>query len=969
MGCGGFRANDSAMASQRSSDVCITSTNSLESTQDLAYFYSVWISKVCAELDCSVAMGRPHSIASKLRPGAADWRALNLLISTCRAVVCIVNVTRLGEWPPPGYTCEVSWAKEAGVPVVPFYDGDLYGWKDVCEWKSELPSLFHSGFGPVKYCRNRHERVKENLGAIIRDAIKSISGGQEGAAKESENDVTLLEGLSKSERGLLSKRRESLESRKKAAEKMGETRGLQRVDYERAGIVRKKLERTDSLRDINVEVALDMLAKRGSQGVDNTGSNDSSTGVVKPAILRQSSSAHVKHEPLPRWAQPSKGILKSNAKKLSNGQPTSVANAPPDRCLRLADPQTETENLNPEDRRYAFAVQQLQQHLDGLQAEDVHELMTVIHCLQNGLEEYSLITRSLRVIKAFLEQHPSLCARAAEQGVVQSITAAIMRHKDLDVSVIGSGCLVTLLDCGASSEALQAVGTLCVGSLARAKGAEVIANAMTVFQTCEKIQENGCMVFGLMCQNADDNKVSDGYKAGTKQESNVVLRSQARRMVVKCGGADLCVKTLRRFPANERLQVGGSMALGRIGLTASVYPSKRAAKDGGAIGAIVAAMVRHPRSADVQRWGCSACRCLSSNSPDSKVQIGARGGVQAICAAVKHFGASDHHVVSEGLGGLCHLASKQQENKKLIFDNGGIELAVAVLRAENPKIEIVMAGCGLLHNLACDEQLKRHIVKSGGRELAEMFMKNSTDKAVKNLARVLQRTLAPPSEVENDPFGGLFTTRQAGCSFARATSKRERKKAQAALQGVRGGEEDKDADLEQAPYPRQRIADTDDRSESGDSARSNASTASSAHSSYSGSGRRRPGQGKSTASSSRRFADCWDDEHETSKTNPDPRFLVSVPAPRRSRVGDSTRLAKDATLSNGHVPQSGPEPHAEHSSGSRVNEGAASDWSDAESHLSIEANDAFSEQDLTNDCEQNRKILVRRRSFAGANQV
>merc|ERR1740138_1303162 len=91
-----------------------------------------------------------------------------------RVVVCIVNHPKEGEFPPPGYSSEITWAAECHIPIVPFYDADRFCWKDVCNWKVDMPQIFRSGFNPVRYHRQAHEQAKKQLSSTIRQALAEL---------------------------------------------------------------------------------------------------------------------------------------------------------------------------------------------------------------------------------------------------------------------------------------------------------------------------------------------------------------------------------------------------------------------------------------------------------------------------------------------------------------------------------------------------------------------------------------------------------------------------------------------------------------------------------------------------------------------------------------------------------------------------------------------------------------------------
>lgn len=962
MGCSGSVHTAEGPRAAKTSDVCITCTNPVQSSEDFAAFFGVWIMKTCAELRLSCTNGRPLLGARDARPGSREEQALRAAVLGCRVVVCIVNIPPTGPWPPPGYSSELAWAAENFIPVVPFYDGDRYSWKEVCKWKVDLPALFRSGLGPIMYHRKQHEQAKVQLSEALKRGLKvsrkaaaaAVGDGGESSDAESIGPPLRMDELSLAERKLMRGEKPPERPKEEAEDGM---LGLQRSDFERAGLVRRQLERTNSLRDINVETALALLAKRSAVRQESSpeaaGREDLGDDVLAAREggcrleflpgFGPDNQTFLLRGPCHRVLRPVKGILKKKQDKREPREPLKVRQAEReefvmDKRLRLAPVDTE-------ERRHAFAVQQLQQHLDSLQADDVHEFMTIQRCLQDGVKELGLVLRALRLIKAFLELHLSLHPRAIQQGLVPALVAAMRAHTDVDVAVTCSASLAALLQGAAEAagtEASEEAGGSAVDSAAKSGAPEVVSNAMRTFPACEMLQEHGCRSFGFMCQTSEDNKVSAGYKKGKKQESNIMLRSQARRLVARYGGVAVALVAMQKFPSNGRLQAGGCMVLGRIS-GANLHEHHRRNKDGGGvIGAVVAALARHPRDREVQRWGCSALRHFSSNSQENKSFIAKRGGVEVLCTAVRQFRTADGFVVSAALGTLCHLASKHPANKQLIYEAGAMDLVIAALGGK-PEAELAIAGCGLLHNLACDEALKREIVKLGGRELAERLVASDAQ-AVRNLARVLQRTLAPPQEATDDPFGSIFATRTPGAAAQRPTSRRGRKKAKAALNGLGKDEAESEEERDRSGAT---CSTNDAVSDAGESV---ASSSASGGSSYSAGGRRRPGKARESSGKGR-FGKVWGEEGAsaagTDVAAASAGLGAAVPRPRPPpqpppRPGD------------------GPDDTTGHAGSGDVASAIISELSDAESYLSLEANSCFGDSDVANELQQLSRVRVRR---------
>eukprot|EP00927_Polykrikos_kofoidii_P046139 TRINITY_DN40335_c0_g2_i1.p1 TRINITY_DN40335_c0_g2~~TRINITY_DN40335_c0_g2_i1.p1 ORF type:complete len:766 (-),score=158.69 TRINITY_DN40335_c0_g2_i1:50-2059(-) len=538
----------------------------------------------------------------------------------------------------------------------------------------------------------------------------------------------------------------------------------------------------------------------------------------------------------------------------------------------------------------------------------------------------------------------------------------------------------------ASVDAAAAEGDMamdCVSLVAKSGGLEVVTGCMRRFPTSERLQQCGCKCLGLLARGTGCNRVSADYKKGRKAESAVMLRGQARRLIARYSGVPLLLEAMRRFPANAPLQAAGCMAMGQLG--SSELRIRRHAAKGGVVSSVIKAMVRHSKDVDVQRYACAALRQLASNAQDSKDRIAELGGIERLCEVGHRYSTSgDGRITAEALGALCHLASKHPANKKRMFDADSLKLVMLALAAEpEPKIEIAMAGCGLLHNMACDNEIKCHIVNMGGREAAER-LENHSASPVRSLARLLGKTLAPQLEKEGDAFSNIFAARTPGMAGARrVASKRGRKHAKAAILAVgedidevevtvspeerrtrRNGKESRKGEDKMKGIHKKRAADDDgDMSESNGSDASDAS--SSAGSAASGSstwsarsqeGHRRP-QGrhrarpKSQLGSARRFGKEWDEEAGGK---------ISSGLSRQAEVTWDNVAAATPGLSpkNGNACAASAKT-SEDDEAEDARSACSSDFSDTASQLSIEANECLERGDLAGALAELQLVKVR----------
>lgn len=814
-------------------DVCVTCMSPVLAPDDFAGFFGDWIMKACAEMKLTCISSRPQLGPELPKAGSRLEQQLRQAVITSKVAVCIMNMTKGCEMPPPGYKAEVTWAEQRSIPVVPFYDADRYDWKEAAAWKVELPAAYRWGLGPVRYRRTAHDEAKEQLRAALRSALQDLefrvsaeaaersergrlaaaaqtlaAGGVEGGAlgELSRAEMRLRDSTSQD----MARRR--AESAADEADLEENALGLDRSDFERAGLVQQKLERTNSMRDINLDSALAILARGAGQQRDPLAAREGGCRLQLIAGNEEVSAELLQgNEPKHRLLAPVQGILRKAKSAVSkSAMPQSAV-----KQLRLSP-----EAL--EERRFRFSVQLLRTHLDGLRSDDVHELITVLKCLQGDQE---LVMRSLRLLKAFLEAHMILHDRALQQGMVQSVVAVMRQTPEVDVLTLGVACLSSVLHgaaqrgllgpealgfCGASQLQAAPAQEDLVTSISRSGGVIAILDGMQRFPACEGLQDRGCLCLALLTAGTEDNKVSADYTKGKHQESSVLLRSQSRRLVVRQGGLELLLNAMQRFQRNLLLQRSAAMAVGQL---STELRTKESNMENKALQLLMQAMRKHKRDAVVPRYVAAALRQFATHSVDMKTLIAQCGGIEELQelaqrglqeAMPPHGDLQRRAAATEAIGALCHLASKHPENKLRIFDAGCLELAFQALGlpqrsaaeaaeatpdataadaanggdggdAAALEAEMAMAACGLLHNMSVDAAIRSHVVKLGGREAAQLLSRHP-ESAVRNLAKLLAKTLKPREEASGDPFQALFAQRTPGLAAPRRVASKKGRK-------------------------------------------------------------------------------------------------------------------------------------------------------------------------------------------------
>jgi hypothetical protein len=88
------------------------------------------------------------------------------LIADVRASRCLVTVVDTETFNSPWVLLENTTAVEAGIPIVPFYDGEAFQWNDISFWVAKHPSFFK--IPAVQYNKGYHKQAKALLIAKAR---------------------------------------------------------------------------------------------------------------------------------------------------------------------------------------------------------------------------------------------------------------------------------------------------------------------------------------------------------------------------------------------------------------------------------------------------------------------------------------------------------------------------------------------------------------------------------------------------------------------------------------------------------------------------------------------------------------------------------------------------------------------------------------------------------------------------------
>ena len=131
------------------------------------------------------------------------------VLSSAVIVTVLDPATYDSEW----VRKEHEWAEAAGIPIVPFYDADLYKWKDLSHWVSKYPAWFRTP--AVEYHRAFHRNAKAKLvervsgekagGEAAADADTPSAAAEASRGGGAERKISVVESVAASWRALASR--------------------------------------------------------------------------------------------------------------------------------------------------------------------------------------------------------------------------------------------------------------------------------------------------------------------------------------------------------------------------------------------------------------------------------------------------------------------------------------------------------------------------------------------------------------------------------------------------------------------------------------------------------------------------------------------------------------------------------------------------------------------------------------------
>lgn len=751
----------------------------------ISEFYAGWAAEVCSNLSMAVFIDKTN--LGRLM----DETKLMTQVAGSRCLVAVVNGSSLTD--PHGMQQELWWAHLAGVPIVPFYDGDRHAPEAFASWQRDFPHAFKRR--PVVYQRQKHFQAKDALVSAVHDALleayagelpellaevlekhaekqkrrekrvkkraqqaKRLSGsseqpvGSEDASKKDDNDK---EQSAWGKRNSDKRKRFAGEApldeagdgakKKSSGKRASFSEDVSQPEDEGSDVPTAPADKRFRFRDEEAPAAPPdeggvARLLRGIRDPLGRREQEQRTAMLEGRGMEEEG----KFEPRGRDAKPVRGILKGR----------SVEPPAPKRVMTRATI----------DASMQAGIDRLLDYLKSVGADDAAQLPTVLRVMKLTMPSEEVVTRSLQVVFEFVQDSDRGRRNVAKNSGIENIVEAMGMHgASMDVQTYGCGCLYAL-SCFRPDNPQKDNNSAVI---AHSGGIGRLTEAMATFSTCREIQQWGVGALRHLAVEIGTNRreVSD------VGEIKLTMRGINKRMIAKLGGIELVVQAMLKFPDEAELQENGCAAL--CNLASNRQETKVRAARAGSIRAAVNAMRMLPGELELQSLACALLRSLALGVPENKVAIVAQGGVRQLCAAIAQ-NRSDSEICVQATAALCNLTSHVAENKRAICDAGGLELAIGAMRNLPSDAELQQQGLVLLHNLAIDPVLRNIVITAGGAEIAAAAAQHENE-SVRPLGQMLLRQLgAAPADAGDggdedggadvsgaNDLGALFAPRRA----------------------------------------------------------------------------------------------------------------------------------------------------------------------------------------------------------------
>ena len=413
---------------------------------------------------------------------------------------------------------------------------------------------------------------------------------------------------------------------------------------------------------------------------------------------------------------------------------------------------------------------------EGVENDGVEPLVALLSAQKGAAKSLEQVCKAMLAITS-VDQEARRKAVAA--GGIQALVLQLGSHADApslaaaalaalnslitgDNPATGAEAIGIALRCGAPKATAGALAAFLTGGGARMAPPTHRGSSDASANLCGV--EAACTCMQLLSATQVTLTLEEARMAGLNQHAEALANPVDGR--VECVRGDavrMLVAALRRYG-------GESAACAESGVNAlrqltAISSAKSAAALGGALEAVVASMLAHPRSVGVQAACCGALKSLAVLD-DVRLRDAAEAAVEALCASLSTHARADAKLAEEACGALCNLTVGCSENALALSDAGGAAVIAAAMAAHPGVADLQEAGCAALWALAAGgAACGARAAREGGIEAVVRAMTLfPAQQTVQVVALAALKNLAggcPENEVHVAAAGGIETVLEA----------------------------------------------------------------------------------------------------------------------------------------------------------------------------------------------------------------
>lgn len=286
---------------------------------------------------------------------------------------------------------------------------------------------------------------------------------------------------------------------------------------------------------------------------------------------------------------------------------------------------------------------------------------------------------------------------------IADFTATGADKEDDDVGLAPRDALIPLMlegmqqhrtDRKVADRALNTLRRLTVSKVCRARigecgGIDAIVGIMRCHSLLVDIQINACIALSNLTFENKKNKEE----------------------VVRCGGLQVVVAALSHHKSEELVQAWGCLAMRNI-TNFSGHNQHELALAVEAIGAILCALERFPKSDMVQLNGLIALFNIGCASPYAMDKIREQGGIHTLVSCLQNNIKSEK--MSEIGMGIVRILVQNEKNQRIFGHAKGMEAITAIMDEHHRSLGIAVKGCASFRCLSFHRENRNLLGKCGG---------------------------------------------------------------------------------------------------------------------------------------------------------------------------------------------------------------------------------------------------------------